>query len=79
MLLIKFEKLDCQPCKQLGDYLDSKNVKYESVNAFDNPDVGPKFKVRSLPTLILLDEEENEVDRTIGFKPQEVDRLISKL
>lgn len=78
MRLIKFEKTDCAPCKSLGDYLDSKGVKYESINAFDNPDVGPKFKVRSLPTLILMDGDK-EAGRTIGFKQNEVDQLISKL
>lgn len=78
MRLIKFEKVDCQPCKQMEDYLNSKGVKYETINAFDNPDVGPKYKVRSLPTLLLMDGE-TESGRTIGFKPQEIDQLISKL
>ena len=77
MQLLKFENYNCQPCKQVGDYL--KDTEHIIINAFENPEIASKFKVRSLPTVILLDDYDVEIGRTIGFKPQEIDKLILQL
>lgn len=73
--IIKFEKKDCAPCNMVSDYLDRKGVDYEKINAFDQPEVAAKFRVRSLPTVIILEKDE-EVGRIIGFKPDELNRLV---
>lgn len=78
MKLIKFEKDDCVPCSEVSKYLDSKNIQYERINAFNNPQLAVKFKVRGVPTLILLDEE-NEIDRIVGFDVAKIDSLLEKL
>lgn len=74
---IKFEKNDCAPCDQVSAYLDSKGVSYERVNPFDSPELAVKFKVRTVPTVIVLDGEELK-HRIIGFKPQELDEAIAQ-
>ena len=77
--LIKFEKVGCNPCFVLQNYLDDKGVEVEKIMALDEPELSAQYEIGSLPTLILLDEEGNEIQRSIGFKPNEVEEMISKL
>ncbi len=74
--IIKFEKNDCAPCAQVSSYLDSKGISYETVNPFDEPELAVKFKVRTVPTVIVLEDEEVK-HRIIGFKPEELDAAIN--
>lgn len=76
--LIKFEKTDCNPCTMVSEFLDKKGISYERVNAFDNPEMAMKFRVRSVPTVLLLDDEV-EVKRTMGFKIEELNEIINML
>ena len=76
MHLLKFENYNCQPCVQVSEYL--KDTPYTVINPFEEPDKGKLHKVRSLPTLILMDGE-IELDRTTGFKPKEIDRLVNRI
>jgi len=62
--IVKFEKNDCNPCAMVSDLLDKKGVEYERVNPFDNPDMAVKYRVRR---------------RTIGFKPEEINEIISMI
>ena len=76
--ILKFEKNDCAPCKAVSGYLDSKQISYERINAYDNPELASKFKLRSVPVVILLQGEgyEKEIMRTVGYKIEELDQLI---
>lgn len=76
--LVKFEKDGCNPCSMVSDWLDQRNVEYEKVNAFNDPMRAAQAKVRSVPTLILM-EDDVEVARTVGFKPDEIENLIKQL
>ncbi|WP_442592118.1 thioredoxin family protein [Pedobacter sp. AW31-3R] len=69
--IIKFEKDDCSPCNMVSEYLDRKGIVYETINPFNEPELAMQFRVRSVPTVILLEKEE-EVSRVIGFKPEEL-------
>lgn len=69
--IIKFEKNDCAPCTQVSAYLDQRGLTYETVNPFDAPELAVKFKVRTVPTVIVLEEDEIK-QRIIGFKPEEL-------
>ena len=77
--LIKFEKENCKPCEFVTQYLNDKGVEFEAINAYDNPMKASKMKVRSVPTLMLLDNEGNEIRRIVGYNPQEIDQLIEEL
>ena len=76
--IIKFEKNDCNPCAMVSEFLDRKGVEYERVNAFDNPEMAMKFKVRTVPTVILM-ENDAEVKRVMGFKMEELNEMTSEL
>ncbi len=76
--LIKFEKADCNPCMMVSDLLDKSGVEYEKINPFNNPELAMKYKVRTVPTTILIDHEE-EVKRTTGFKPDELKEIITMI
>ena len=76
--IIKFEKNDCNPCAMVSEFLDKKGVKYERINAFDNPEMAMKFKVRTVPTVILM-ENDAEVKRVMGFKMEELNEMASEL
>ena len=55
----------------VSEYLDRKGIVYETINPFNEPELAMQFRVRSVPTVILLEKEE-EVSRVIGFKPEEL-------
>ena len=76
--IIKFEKNDCNPCAMVSEFLDRKGVEYERINAFDNPEMAMKFKVRTVPTVILM-ENDAEVKRVMGFKMEELNEMASEL
>jgi len=73
--IIKFEKNDCVPCNQVSEFLDRRGIRYEKVNPFDKPELAIQYKVRSVPTVIVLDED-RETRRIIGFKPDELSTLV---
>lgn len=72
--IIKFEKNDCAPCAQVSSYLDGKGISYETINPFDEPELAVKFKVRTVPTVIVLEDDQIK-HRIIGFNPQELDQI----
>ncbi|MBB2150376.1 thioredoxin family protein [Pedobacter gandavensis] len=72
--IIKFEKEDCSPCNMVSEYLDRKGMVYETINPFNDPELAMQFRVRSVPTVILM-EAEQELARVIGYKPEELAAL----
>ncbi|WP_257659048.1 glutaredoxin family protein [Parapedobacter lycopersici] len=75
--IIKFEKNDCAPCNQVSEYLDRKGINYEKVNPFDKPELAIQYKVRTVPTVIVLSQGQ-ETQRIIGFKPEELSALAAE-
>ena len=69
--IIKFEKNDCAPCAQVSAFLDNRGITYETINPFDQPDLAAKFKIRTVPTVLVLNNHEVQ-QRIIGFKPEEL-------
>jgi thioredoxin 1 len=77
--LLKFEKENCPACSMVEGFLTDNNVKAEKVNPFEQPKLAAKFMISSVPVTILLDDEGNEIQRSRGFKPDELEEIISKL
>lgn len=73
--VIKFAKQNCIPCQEVSRYLDNKNVKYETINPFDNPEYAVKYNVKSVPTVVVI-ENDIIVSRSVGFKPSELDAIL---
>jgi thioredoxin 1 len=59
----------CQPCKTLGPIMEqvASQIPVQKVNVDYEPDVITKFGVRNIPTVILV-ENEQEVRRFTGAK-----------
>lgn len=77
--LIKFEKTGCNPCTMVQNFLDANDVKVEKIDVFANPQLAGKFDIGTVPTVILVDDNEVEIERSIGYKPNELESLISQL
>ena len=61
----------CSPCKAMSPVIDSINAMYESeriykINLEEEKDLGKKFEVRSIPTIIIFKNGE-ETNRFIGI------------
>ena len=67
MKLIKAKADWCSPCRVLSTMLDGfKLVPIEELNIDLDPDRTRELGIRSVPTLILLDSDDNEVWRNVG-------------
>jgi len=67
---VKFGAEWCGPCKMLEPKLNKlgeeyPDVNFVSINVDDDPALAKKFQIRSLPTVILLNNGD-EVTRVIG-------------
>jgi len=63
----------CGPCKQFGPVMDrisEKGINVKKINVDYEPDVITKFGVKSVPTVILV-ENEQEVNRFVGAKSEQ--------
>ncbi|WP_108490823.1 thioredoxin family protein [Bacillus velezensis] len=78
MKLIKLEQPNCNPCNMVSNYLNEVGVEYEIVDVTQEPEVAAQFEVMGVPVTILLNEQE-EVKRSVGFKPKELDELLKGL
>jgi thioredoxin 1 len=71
MKLLKFYAEWCGPCKGLTMVIngakDQLNVPVEEVNIDENLFMAQDFKVRGVPTLVLVDDQEKEIKRHVGL------------
>lgn len=74
----------CGPCKMIApifEELDSElgdKIKFGKVNVDENPATSNKFKIASIPTLLVF-KNGNIVDTLVGFRPkQELKAVIEK-
>ena len=66
--LLKFSASWCQPCKQLSGvfkYVDLKDVELKEVDIEENSELAQQYGIRSVPTMVLL-EDDKEVKRHTG-------------
>jgi thioredoxin 1 len=81
LYVIKFWATWCQPCKTFTPTVDKLDSEFEgitflSVDADQVPAIVKQFKIRSLPTLLIVSDGE-EVDRVVGL--QLIDPVRAKL
>ncbi|MEC3881805.1 class Ib ribonucleoside-diphosphate reductase assembly flavoprotein NrdI [Parapedobacter sp. 10938] len=72
--IIKFQTESCVTCSTVAKALDSHGIPYRDINPFDHPDMAAKYRVRSVPTVVALDGEQ-EVLRMVGYKQEVIEQL----
>lgn len=82
MKVLKFYAPWCQPCKGLTMVIngaeDKITLPIEEINIDEDTDTAIKYGIRSVPTLVIVDEEGNEVKKQTGLlnEQQLLDFLI---
>lgn len=76
--IIKFEKEDCNPCLMVSEYFEANSVPFDAVNPFNSPEIAVKYKIRSVPTTLLIENDE-VVMKVIGYQPTELKSMIESL
>ena len=79
MKILKFQADWCQPCKALTKLIEEIDTKteIEAIDIDKEPLTAAKYGIRSVPTLVKIDEN-GIVDRLIGHKNRkEVEMFIS--
>jgi len=76
LVVIDFWASWCMPCLIMSPIIEElaekfKQVKFGKVNVDDNSNLANKFKIMSIPTLIVF-KEGKEIDRVIGSLPADV-------
>jgi len=68
MKVLKFYASWCYPCLALGAVIAQSNssVEVQEIDIDKDPKIVQEYKVRGVPTLVLLDDEGKEVKRHTG-------------
>lgn len=72
MKLLKFYGTYCKPCNVLADRLSKIELDIPLIDydVEEEVELTEKWKVRNVPTVILVDDDNNEVKRWVGnFEP----------
>lgn len=69
--LLKFSaSIYCKPCKELDKVIlatDLGDIDYQEVDVTDDLNLAKHWNIRGVPTLLLLDENEEELKRHTGL------------
>lgn len=75
MKVLKFYADWCGPCKALSQVIknagDKVTIPVESVNIDENIMLSQQFGIRSVPVMVLVDDQENEIKRQVGLINEE--------
>lgn len=79
MKIVDFYADWCGPCKAMKPTLDSmieKGFPIEKVNVDENREIAAQYGIRSIPTILFIDENDNAVDKLVGVVSEAA--IISK-
>ena len=80
MKILKFYTPTCMPCRALGKILEQVDVEVENINAMEDIAKVDEYNICTTPTLIFLNEEGKEVQRTVGMKTlSQIQEIIDNL
>lgn len=78
MKLLKFYASWCVPCKRLTSFLETQDLalEIEEINVEEEASMASQYDVMSVPVLVLLDDEGNEVARHSHSEPAGVQKFL---
>ena len=64
----------CGPCRALAPRMEklASHINYQKIDIDSNQDLSIKYGIRSVPSLVLVDENGNELNRIVGAQPDEI-------
>ena len=70
MKILRFTASWCEPCKSLAKNIERVETEREIqvIDIDEEQDLAQHFMVRSVPTLIRIDQDKKEVDRIVGVQ-----------
>jgi thioredoxin-like negative regulator of GroEL len=77
--LIYFSSVTCTPCKMFGPIMDrvsQSGIPVEKIDVDKAPAVAAAYNVRSIPTVVLVDPQGQEITRFVGVKPENLVREL---
>ena len=77
MNILKFFGSWCNPCKALSKSLEDAGIEHKSIDVDENEELTEKYNVMWGGTIVVLDEDDNEVGRFIGSRTKE--QLLEEL
>ena len=62
----------CGPCRQYGPIMEqvSSQVPVEKINVDENQELAMQYSIRSVPTVVLVDNTGKEYARQVGIQNQ---------
>ena len=83
MEILKFTSKTCIPCRHLEKMLKEhlpKEARIDSLDAIDDRDAFYSYNVKSVPTLIFLDQLGVEIGRNVGMiQPEAFKKLYQEM
>jgi glutaredoxin len=81
MKLVKFEKNHCPKCTMVQNFLDDKGIKPEKIDVENSDDLDfiSKYVDMALPVVVLLDDNGELIQKSVGFEPAVLEEIVSKL
>ena len=83
MKLLKFYLDTCQPCKTITpiieDIISEDDLELININVKDEPDLAEKYGVKSVPTLVLIESDDNAEDFAVLRAPLNADNIVDFL
>lgn len=81
--VLLFTTPTCQPCKVMKPILeeltkDRFDMKYQEVNCWEERELVQRFKVRSSPTLIILDDDRLVADIRGLATREDIEEIINR-
>ena len=80
-IIIQASASFCNPCQQAKRYI--QDIKAEDkvvyIDVEENEALVAEYKIKNLPTFILLDFDGKEVERFVGFDKIKIDEMLEKV
>ena len=71
--ILYFTATWCAPCKTLGPIIESLSgqINYQKIDVDSNQDMSIKYGVRNVPSLILINEKGETLNKLVGVSTKE--------